>query len=309
MVLQGSRRQALLGSLALAGLGAWGVRVSASAPAGRVVASFSILGDMVRALLPADFEVQTLVGPDADAHVFQPRPSHARQLAAADLVLVNGLGFEGWIERLVRVSGYQGTVVSATRGITPRAAGHHAHAGHHGHHGQDPHAWHDLRLARVYVDNLLQALTARWPARQDELQARAQAYTGRLDALDAEIRSALQAVPRAQRKIITAHDAFGYFGAAYGLDILSPRGWSSASEPSAAAVARLMRQIREHGIRALFLENITDPRLIERIASETGARVGGTLYSDALSSASGPAPTYLALMAHNARTITEALRR
>jgi zinc/manganese transport system substrate-binding protein len=292
-----SRRQGLRAGLVFIGLGACGAW--SAAPGGRIVASFSILGDMARALAPADIEVQSLVGPDADAHVFQPRPSHARQLAGADLVLINGLGFEGWIERLVRVSGYQGPVVSATRGITPRASGHH---------GQDPHAWHDLRLAGVYVDNLLQAFTARWPARADELQLRAQAYRAQLDALDSEVRSALAAVPRGQRKIITAHDAFGYLGAAYGLDILAARGWSSASEPSAGAVARLIRQIRTHSIRALFLENITDPRLIERIASETGARVGGTLYSDALSSASGPAPTYLALMAHNARTIVQALR-
>lgn len=274
----------------------------------RVVASFSLLADMVREVAPPEFEVSALVGPDADAHVFEPRPADARRLAQADLVVVNGLGFEGWIDRLVRASGYRGTVVVASHGIRPRQGAGHAHAHGHGHgHGPDPHAWQDLAQARRYVANVADALAARWPAHEPQVRERAAGYLGRIDRLDAQVRQWLGAVPRAERRVITSHDAFGYFAAAYDVDFLAPRGWTTSSEPSAAAVARLVRQVREQRVRALFIENISDPRLIERIARETGARVGGTLYSDALSGPEGPAGTYLKLFEHNARTLAAAL--
>jgi zinc/manganese transport system substrate-binding protein len=264
----------------------------------RVVASFSILADMVREVAPADFEVTALVGPDADAHVFEPTPADGRRLAQTGLVVVNGLGFEGWLDRLVRASGYRGAVVVASTGISPR---------HGAHHGADPHAWQDLAHAQRYVQTLADAMAVRWPERTAELQARAADYRRRLGELDARVRGSLEAVPREQRRVITAHDAFGYFGAAYGVDFLAPRGWTTSSEPSAAAVARLIRQVREQRVRALFLENISDPRLMQRIAQESGARIGGTLFSDALSDATGPAPTYIKLFEHNARTLAEAL--
>lgn len=278
-------------------------------PAPRLVASFSILGDMLREIAPPDFEVASLVGPDADAHVFEPRPADARRLAQADLVVVNGLGFEGWIERLVRASGYRGAVVVASAGIVPGApAAAHGHGHGHGHaHGADPHLWQDLAHAQRYAATLAAALAQRWPARAAELQARHADYRARLARLDTDVRAWLGAVPRAQRRVIASHDAFGHFGAAYGVDFLAPRGWSTASEPSAAAVARLVRQIREQRVRALFVENISDPRLVQRLAQETGVRVGGTLYSDALSAPGGPADTYLKLFAHNARTLAAAL--
>lgn len=272
--------------------------VPAQSRAPHIVASFSILADIVREIAPADLEVSALVGPDADAHVFEPSPADGRRLAQADLVVVNGLGFEGWIERLVRVSGYRGTVVVASQGIQPRQDGHH---------GVDPHAWQDLAQARRYVGNIAAALSARWPHRHAEIHARSANYLRRIDIADQQVRAWLGAVPRAQRRVITSHDAFGYFAAAYGVDFLAPRSWTTASEPSAAAVARLIRQVREHQVRALFVENISDPRLIERIARESGARVGGTLYSDALSAPGGPADTYLRLFEHNARTLAAAL--
>lgn len=286
------RRRLLGATLAAAALP---LRAAPDAP--RVVASFSILADMARELVPAGFEVSALVGPDADAHVFEPRPADGRRLAQAGLVVVNGLGFEGWIDRLVAVSGYRGPVVVASRGVATRQAGR----------SVDPHAWQDLALARRYVDNLAEALAARWPAQAAEIQARRSDYAARLQTLEAQVRTRLGTVPRAQRRVISSHDAFGYFGAAYGVDFLAPQGWSTHSEPSAAAVARLLRQIREQGVRALFVENISDPRLIERIAREGGAKVGGTLYSDALSGPAGPAPSYLKLFDHNARTLADAL--
>ncbi len=287
-------RRLLLGAAVAAAAGAG----AQPRPAPRIVASFSILADMTRELAPPGFEIAALVGPDADAHVFRPTPADGRRLAQADLVVVNGLGFEGWIERLVRVSGYRGPVVVASEGIRPLQGGHH---------GSDPHAWQDLAQARRYVENIALALAERWPGQAVAVHARRADYLRRLDALDARVRAWLDAVPRARRRVITSHEAFGYFAAAYGVDFLAPQGWTTASEPSAAAVARLIRQVRDQQVRALFVENISDPRLIERIAAESGARVGGTLYTDALSAPGGAADTYLRLFEHNARTLAAAL--
>lgn len=291
------RRTFCLGSAALAALHPLALR--AQTPAPRVVASFSILADMARELAPAGVQVTALVGPDSDAHVYEPSPADGKRLAQADLVLINGLGFEGWIERMVKVSGYRGPVTVASQGIQPRSGGHH---------GADPHAWQNLALARRYAANISAAFAQRWPDQRDELSRRNADYLARIEQLDARVREWLGAVPRAQRRVITSHDAFGYFGAAYGVDFLAPQGWNTHSEPSAAAVARLIRQIKKDGVRALFIENISDPRLVERIAREGGVRIGGTLYSDALSKPGGPASTYLQLFEHNARSLAAALR-
>jgi len=296
-------RRNLIRNAAMAALPVWPalpVRAQTQAPvvAPNIVASFSILADMTREIAPAALEVSALVGPNSDAHVFEPTPAHGKRLAQAGLVVVNGLGFEGWIDRLVKVSGYRGPVVVASRGISPRQGGDH---------GTDPHAWQDLTLARRYVANLRDAIAERWPQHQAELKERSAAYLQRIDGLDRQVREQLGAIPRAQRRVITSHDAFGYYAAAYGVDFLAPQGWNTHSEPSAAAVARLIRQIKQDGVRALFVENISDPRMIQRIAQEAGAQVGGTLYSDALSAAGGPAETYLKLFAHNTRTLVAAL--
>jgi len=293
-----NRRKILcIGSAALPALHALTAR--AQTPAPRIVASFSILADMAQELAPAGAQVTALVGPDADAHVYEPSPADAKRLAQADLVMINGLGFEGWIERMVKVSGYRGTVVVASNGIQPRSGGHH---------GDDPHAWQDLALARRYAGNISAAFAQRWPQQRNEIARCNADYVARVDSLDRQVREWLGAVPRAQRRVITSHDAFGYFGAAYGVDFLAPQGWNTHSEPSAAAVARLIRQIKTQGVRAIFMENISDRRLVERIASEGGVRIGGTLYSDALSKPGGPAATYLRLMEHNARSLATALQ-
>ncbi|MBK1613853.1 metal ABC transporter substrate-binding protein [Rubrivivax gelatinosus] len=275
-----------------------------AARGGRVVASFSILADLVRQVAPADIEVTALVGVDADAHAWEPRPGDVRRLAGADLVVVNGLGFEGWMTRLVKNSGYRGTIVVASEGVVARRPAHAEHEDHDHDHGDvDPHAWQDLAQVRRYVRNIAAALARRWPARQAEIAQRAGVYLERLDTLDLRLRRLVDSVPQAQRRVISSHDAFGYLGAAYGIEFLAPQGWTTHSEPSAAAVGRLVRQIRQQQVKALFVENISDPRLVERIARETGARVGGTLYSDALSAPGGPAASFLALYDYNVRTL------
>jgi zinc/manganese transport system substrate-binding protein len=263
----------------------------------RVVASFSILADIVRNVGGDAIELATLVGPNADAHVFEPTPADAKRLADAELVIVNGLGFEGWLDRLVRASGYKGPIAVASAGIAPRRMGRQA----------DPHVWQDLTHARRCVLNVRDALANARRGETEGFTARAAAYTQRISALDDELRKRFDAIPQPQRRVITGHDAFGYFGAAYGVEFLAPQGMSTDSQPSAAAVARLIEQIRKQGVRAVFVENISDPRLVERIAREGGAVVGGRLYSDALSAPGTEADTYLKLFAHNADRIVAAL--
>jgi len=276
----------------------------------KVVASFSILGDIVGNVGGDRIALTTLVGPDGDAHVFQPSPADAKAVAAADLVVVNGLGFEGWMERLAEAAGYKGQIAVASAGVTPRAMAEeeeeHAEEAEH-HDGVDPHAWQNIGNGEIYVANIAKALSAADPGNAATYQANADAYLAKLKALDAKVKAAILALPPERRKIITSHDAFGYFAAAYGLDVLAPQGVSTESEASAKGVAALITQIRETKAPAVFIENISDPRLIEQIAKETGARIGGTLYSDALSGADGPAATYIAMFENNVAMLTAAL--
>lgn len=292
MSLLPNRRQVL----AACALPAFAAATPAAEPL-RVVASFSLLADMVATVGGDAVAVHALVGADADAHAFTPAPADAQRLAQAGLIVVNGLGFEGWIDRLVRASGSKAPVVVASRGITVRHIGP----------GADPHAWQSLVAAQRYVENIRAALAAARPAQAAAINTRAADYTARLAALDASVRQRLAVVPADQRKLVTSHDAFGYMADAWGLDMRAAQGWTTAGEASAADVARLIRQLKAQRVRALFVENISDPRLVERIAHEAGATLGGTLYSDALSPPGTRADTYLKLMAHNADTILAAL--
>lgn len=273
----------------------------------RVVASFSILADLVKNVGGDRVEVVPIVAAGSDAHVYAPTPADARKVAEARLVIVNGLGFEGWLDRLVKASGSKAAVVVATKGIkTRKAGGGHDHKDDHGH-GVDPHAWQAVANVKTYIANIRAALAAADPAGSLTYQANAAAYLAKLDALETEVRAAIAKIPQARRKIITNHDAFGYFEAAYGVRFIAPQGVATDSEPSARDVARIITQIKRQKIPAVFLENISDPRLMQRIAKETGAKIGGTLYSDALTDASGAAPTYLDLIRHNLMTLAGAL--
>lgn len=287
----------LIGALALcAAVGT----AQAAEPAARplqVVASFSILGDMVREIAGDAAQVTTLVGPDGDAHVYEPSPADAKRLAQAELVVVNGLGFEGWMTRLVRASGYHGDVAVASQGVKPRRLDGAA----------DPHAWQSLANAKLYVDNIRAALVRARPAQARAIDARAAAYQLRIDVLDTESRTRFAAIPAEERRVITTHDAFGYFGAAFGISFIAPQRWSTEAEPSAADVAQVIRQIKAQKARALFIENMTDRRLMERIAQETGVLVGGTLYADALSRPGTAGDSYLRMAAHNVAAIAGAL--
>lgn len=274
-----------------------------------VVASFSILADFARNVGGDRVAVTALVGPGGDSHVYTPTPADARTVAAAKLVVVNGLGFEGWLPRLVKAAGGKATVVEAARGVAPRKAADddHDHGHDHGHDAVDPHAWQSVANAKIYVTNIRDALIAVDPAGTDAYRAHATAYLAQLDALEAEVRKAVATIPAARRKVISSHAAFGYFADRYGIAFIAPQGVSTEAEPSARAVAALIRQIKRQQLPAVFLENMTDPRLARRIAAETGAKIGGTLYADSLTAENGPAPTYIAMVRHNIKALTDAL--
>ncbi|MCK1513295.1 metal ABC transporter substrate-binding protein [Bradyrhizobium sp. 190] len=258
-----------------------------------VVASFSILGDFVRNVGGDRVNVTTLVGPNSDAHVYVPTPADAKKVADAKLVFVNGLGFEGWMQRLVQSSGSKATVVVASTNITPLKLGS----------STDPHAWQTVTNAKTYVYNIRNALSAAAPADAALFEANAEAYRVKLEALEGEISPWVGSIPPEHRKVISTHTAFGYFAKAYGIEFIAPRGVSTESEPSARDIAGIITQIKTKKIPAVFLENISDPRLIERISAETGARIGGTLYSDSLTDEKGDAPTYIDMVRHNIRTL------
>ncbi len=264
-----------------------------------IVASFSILGDLVSQIAGPTAAVKVLVGPDGDAHVYQPSPADAKAVAGAKLIFLNGLGFEGWMNRLLKSSGTKGKAITVTQGVTPRAAGKDGH----GHGAIDPHAWQDVGNVRAMVNNIAAALADADPAQAEGYNARAAAYRAELDRLDAEIKAQMGALTPAQRRVITSHDAFGYYGRAYDVSFHAPQGMNTDSEASAKDVARLISQIRKEKIKAVFVENISDPRLTQQLATEAGAVIGGALYSDALSPASGPATTYLTMMRHNTKML------
>jgi len=262
-----------------------------------VVTSFSILGDFAKNVGGERVTVTTLVGPNSDVHVYSPAPADAKKIADAKLVIINGFGLEGWLPRLLRSSGSKATIVTATKDIAPLKLGSDA----------DPHAWQSVANARTYVTNIRDALGNIDPADAAVFRANAETYLTRLDALDRELRAAIAQIPPARRKVISTHDAFGYFAAAYGIDFIAPLGVSTESEASARDIAGIITQIKTAKIPAVFLENISDPRLIRQIAAETGARIGGTLYSDSLTDEKGDAPSYIELVRHNVRALTGAL--
>lgn len=315
-----------------------------------VVASFSILGDMVQEVGGDQVEVVTLVGADGDAHVYEPTPADAKALADAHLLVLNGLGFEAWLPRLVQAAGFNGATVTASDGITPLTwteVGHDDHQQHadpdrdhgdeahtegddhdHDNHtdepaaeghdhdheaarhpdgSRDPHAWQSLANGVVYVRNIAHALAKVDPDHADAYRARAENYATELELLHRKLKTDFGAIPAERRNVVTSHDAFRYFGEAYGLQFIAPAGISTEAEASAGEVATIIDQIREQDINAVFVENITDKRLIEQITRETDASIGGELYSDALSGPDGPAPTYLRMFEHNASALLGAL--
>lgn len=268
----------------------------------QVVTSFSILADMTQEVGGEHIQITNLVGPDADAHTYEPTPDDAKALLSAKLIIKNGLGFEPWLDRLVTSTETSAPVISASRGVIPRSLDEEGET------VPDPHAWHNLANAELYVRNIARALETADPAHKADYERNSQAYLKKIYALLADAKAKLGALPPGNRRIVTSHDAFGYLGQAYGIEFIAPQGLSTEREPSAADVAALITQIRQAKVKAVFMENIKDARLLKQIAAESGAHIGGTLYSDALA-ASGPASTFIGLFEYNLNTLYDALRR
>lgn len=267
----------------------------------KVVASFSILADLVKNVGGDHVEVTTLVGANGDPHVFEPSPADASLITNAKMVVVNGLGLEGWLNRLITASNKKVLVVVATQGVTPRTIEDEGSR-------YDPHAWQAVSNAEIYAKNIRDALILADRTNKADYIDNCDAYLARLTALDREIRDTVTTIPPSRRRVLTDHDAFGYFSASYGVAFLALQGVSTDAEPSAMDVASVIRQIKEKKVSAVFLENIVNPAQLNRIAEETGIKIGGILYSDALTEAGGQAPTYIDLMNHNLKTLSDALK-
>ena len=284
------KRLAWVGSVLAACILASGPALAQDKPV--AVATFSILGDLTQRVAGDHAQVLTLVGPNGDAHVFEPGPKESAELAHADLLIANGLGFEPWLQRLEDASSFKGKIILASDGVTPLAA-----------EGVDPHAFQDLSNAQIYVANIAKGLSEAAPDHAADFKANADKLIAEITALDQQLKADFGAIPQERRRVLTSHDAFHYFGRAYGIEFVSVQGLSTEAEPTADDLVRVVRQARDGHLSAIFLENMSDPRLAETVAQETGLRVGGELYADALSEADGPAPDYLSLVRHNARQL------
>ncbi len=269
-----------------------------------VTASFSILGDLVRVVGAQRVAVTTLVGPDEDAHVFEPKPSDVKTILGSKLLVTNGLGFEPWAGKLAKSAGYKGESVIASKGVKGRAM-----ADEHGHAESDPHAWQNPNNMVLYVRNIVAGLSRVDPAGASAYQANAEAYVKELQALDSWAKERFAAIPAVKRKVITSHDAFGYFAAHYGIKFLAPQGVSTEAEPSAKQVAQLIRQLQREKIKAVFVENMTNPKLLAQLSKDAGVTVGGAaLYADALSAPDKPGSTYLQMMRHNVTQLAAGMK-
>lgn len=289
------------------------VAASALAAKPNVVTSNTILADFVRVVGGEDVTATCLLGSGIDPHSFEPRPSDVRTLAKADLLVVNGLGFESWLGKVVRNSGFRGTVVEAAASVTPLEREHnhaHDHAGHaHDHDDEvDPHAWHDLRNAIRYVDTICAALAKAAPDKAEAFRGRAAAYRTELETLHAEARNRLQALPANRRKLVTSHDALHYFAAAYGLTVVPVRGLQTDREPSAKQLASLVQLIRKENVPAVFIESTSNPKLLKLLAQDAGVSVVRELYTDSLGPAGSPGDTFAGMFKANVDTIVAALR-
>jgi zinc/manganese transport system substrate-binding protein len=268
----------------------------------RVVATFSVLGDMVRQIANDRVALTVIVGPDGDSESYEPTAADAHAVAEADLLVMNGLNkeFEPWLPGLLAQAGFHGTKLVATDGVRVLTVAEEKDKPVGGSEGElDQHAWQDAANGAVYASNIQAALVRLDPANAKEYQARGDAYRKEILDLDAWVKQQMASVPPAKRKVITSHDAFAYFGRAYGVRLIGARGLTTEKEPSAQQVGELIEQIKEERVRALFIENMSDPRLVERVAQETGARVGGELFSDALSKPGEGGDTYVAMFRHN----------
>lgn len=271
-----------------------------------VTASFSILGDLVAVVGGERVEISTLVGPNEDAHVFEPTPMDVKNIARTKLVVAHGLGFDHWMSRLAAAANYKGEILLASDGVDVRQIPDDDQLGKM---QMDPHAWHDPQHVASYVRNIGNALSRIDPQGAAYYQKNVVKYVQALNDLDVWAKAQFAQIPAAKRKVITSHDAFGYLGARYGIRFLAPQGFATDSEASAKDVAQLIRQIKRERIRAAYIENMSNPKLLQQLSREAGVTPGGKLYADALSGVHEVAPTYLQFMRYNVEQLVQGMNR
>jgi len=287
----------------LLGLTACSSRDSSVARSGKpiVVATFSVLGDLVKIVAGDSVEVVTLVGPDGDAHTFEPTPKDGVSLAEADVIFENGVGFEAWLDKLYSSSKSKAKRVVVSEGLRLRTL----------ENEHDPHLWHDVKNAIHMVGVIRDKLAEADPPNADKYRANAAAYLDRLNTLDAWVVEKVGTLPKAKRKLVTSHDTFGYFADRYGFEVVGS-GLESvsteASDPSPAAFAKLVGEIKAAKVPAIFAENVHNPKLMERLAKEAGVKVAPPLFTDALGKPGSEGDTYEKMMRYNVSTIMDALK-
>lgn len=289
----------VLGLMASTACGA-GFSDAAFAKTLNTVASFTVLADVVKQVGGDHVNVKSLVGPNGDPHEFEPSPDDAKALKAADITFISGEGLESWFEKLISASGYSGKPVVVSNGIETRTMEDDGKT------VTDPHVWNSPVNVKIWVANIAKALEAADPADAADFKANAAKYSKELDDLNAYAKSVIEAVPKDRRKVLTSHDALGYFGREYGVKFLSPLGVSTETEASAADVAKLIDQIKAEKVKLYFFENSNDPRLVKQVSNATGAQPGGELYVEALSKEDGPAPTYAKMFRYNVEQLSKA---
>lgn len=266
----------------------------------RVVTSFTILADFVQQVGQDKVDVLNLVSADSDPHMYEPTPQDVKNIAKADIIFINGLGFEGWLGRLTKAANTKGDVVVCTEHIHPRLVFEDTLL-------KDPHAWHSIPHAKIYVQNIARALKKKDPSNKAFYEKNMRTYLEKLTQLDESMRRRIDHIPPNRRKIITAHDAFGYFGNSYGVQVFAPQGVSTESETKIHSIIDLVKQIKQEKIRIIFIEKISNPKVIQQISDETGAQIGGELYADGLSATDGPANSYINMVRYNFNLILNSM--
>ena len=267
-----------------------------------VVTTFTILEDFAKKIGKDKIEITNLVPADNDPHMYEPTPEDVKKISSADIILTNGLGFEGWLRRLINAAQMRGTEITCTKYIHPRLVFEDTLV-------KDPHAWHSIPHAKIYVRNITKAFKTADPKNAAYYEKNMQSYLDKLTKLDESMRRKIDEVPPKNRKIITAHDAFGYLGNSYGIQVFAPQGISTESEPKIHSIIDLIKQIKKEKIHTIFIEKISDPKIIQQISRETGAKIGGELYADGLSNKDGSAPTYIDMMHYNFGLILSAMKQ
>lgn len=267
----------------------------------KTVSTISIINDMVKNIGGDKVETHLICAIGTDPHSYIPKPSDPREISKSDIVFNNGIGLEHWIEQMIRNAGGDRPVIIVSEGITPiRDEA--------GFEDPDPHAWFDLENAQVYAKNIASGLIAIDPENESYYQANLERYLSELDEAHNWAKQQISEIPQVARVLITSHDAFRYFGKTYGLEVHGLQGISTESKPRTEDVKNIIDLIKEKNLKAVFIETTVNPALLQQITNETGAVIGGTLYSDSIGEPGSDGETFINAFKSNVSKIKNALK-